>query len=77
MVRYLLEEGADMDLLPVDDDGTQVKESLIEIAASCGHLDTMNLLIQATMFRDKAAEQQQQQQLEDAGTGGAEEVTPC
>lgn len=61
VVRYLLEEGADMDLLPFDDDGTQIEESLVEIAASRGHLDTMNLLIQATMLRDKAAEQLQQQ----------------
>lgn len=73
VVRYLLEEGADMDLLPFDDDGTQVEESLIETAASAGHLDTMNLLIQATMFRDKAAAEQQQQ-LGDAGTGEVEEA---
>lgn len=26
--------------------------SLVELAAQCGHLDTMNLLIQAKVFKD-------------------------
>lgn len=58
VVRFLLEEGADMDLLPYEDDGkTMSKRSLIEMAASLGHLDIMRLLIQARMFKDKAEQE--------------------
>lgn len=68
VVRLLLEQGADMDLLPGDEDGAP-QSSLIEIAASSGHLDTMNLLIQAKMFKDQAQEQQQKQQLQEQHPG--------
>lgn len=62
VVRFLLEEGADMDLLPFAEDGkTPTTRSLIEMAASYGHVDIMRLLIQANMFKYKA-----EQQTEDA-----------
>ncbi|CAN0369929.1 unnamed protein product, partial [Ectocarpus sp. 12 AP-2014] len=51
VVRFLLEEGADMDMMPNEDDGTPSKSSMIEYAAFAGSLDSMNLLIQAKMFR--------------------------
>lgn len=71
VVRYLLEKGADMDLLPFAEDGkTMSKTSLIEMAASHGYMDVMRLLIQAKMFKDKA-----EQQAEDANNAkGAEET---
>lgn len=73
MVRFLLEEGADMDLLPYTEDGKMLtKRSLIEMAASLGQLDIMRLLIQAKMFKDKA-----EQQAEDASAKGAEETARC
>lgn len=54
VARYLLEEGADMDLLPNEDDGRPCQESLIEIAAMLGNVDILNLLIQAKKFKDRA-----------------------
>lgn len=73
VVRFLLEEGADMDLLPYTEDGkAATTRSLIEMAAWHGHLDIMRLLIQAKMFKDKA-----EQQREDANAKGAEEVALC
>lgn len=55
--RFLLERGADMDLLPsssLEACGGKplTSTSLVELAAQCGHLDTMNLLIQAKVFKD-------------------------
>ncbi|CAN0274700.1 unnamed protein product, partial [Ectocarpus fasciculatus] len=44
VVRFLLEEGADMNMMPNEEDGTPSKSSLIEFAASAGSLDSMNLL---------------------------------
>ncbi|CAB1120822.1 unnamed protein product [Ectocarpus sp. CCAP 1310/34] len=68
VVRFLLEEGADMDMMPNEDDGTLSKSSMIEYAAFAGSLDSMNLLIQAKMFKDEAEEKQRK---EKAGTAGA------
>ncbi|CAN0186496.1 unnamed protein product [Ectocarpus sp. 12 AP-2014] len=55
--RFLLERGANMDLLPssfLEAGGGKPLNatSLVELAAQCGHLDTMNLLIQAKVFKD-------------------------
>ncbi len=52
-----------MDLLPPSEerlaDGMASKAtSLIEMAAQLGHLDVMNLLIQAKIFKDRAEEEQ-------------------
>lgn len=70
MVRFLLEEGADMDLLPYAEDGkTATNKSLIEMAAGLGHLDIMRLLMQAKMFKDKA-----EQLAEEPSAKGAEEA---
>lgn len=63
VVRFLLELGADMDLLPSSfssegharDGNAPISMSLIEMAAQLGHLESMNLLIQAKMFKDQAA----------------------
>lgn len=57
-----------MDMMPNEDDGTPSKSSLIEYAAFAGSLDSMNLLIQAKMFREEAEEKQRK---EKAGTAGA------
>eukprot|EP00752_Nemacystus_decipiens_P005271 g4781.t1 len=67
VVRFLLEEGADMDLLPCAEEGK--KRSLIELAAALGHVDIMRLLIQAKIFKDRA-----EQQAEDANAKRAEEA---
>lgn len=76
VVRFLLEEGADMDLLPCEDGKTPVKTSLIEMAAMGGHLDVMNLLIQAKMFKDRA-EREALQKVEGADVEGAGKDAPC
>eukprot|EP00752_Nemacystus_decipiens_P005272 g4782.t1 len=61
--RFLLELGADMDILPFYDDKSRAgkrlpPESLIEMAAKLGHLDAMKLLIQAKMLKDQAEEEE-------------------
>lgn len=72
VVRLLLEEGADMDLLPYGEDGNKPsKKSLIELAAGIGKVEIMRLLIQAKMFKDKA-----EQLAEDAKAKGAEAAAP-
>lgn len=76
VVRYLLEEGADMDLVPWEDGKTPGKKSLIAIAAVWGHLDVMNLLIQAKMFKEKA-EQTAEQEVEGAKAYEAGKDAPC
>ena len=65
--RFLLELGADMDLLPVYDEKSRARKrlppkSLIEIAARSGHLDTMKLLMQAKMLKDQAEEEEEEEQ---------------
>lgn len=69
VVRFLLEEGADMDLLPCLEDERKSPNSLIEFAAGLGKVEIMRLLIQAKMFKDQA-----EQQAEDANAKGAEEA---
>lgn len=64
--RFLLELGADMDLLPSRHDEKKARDgkrqpvatSLVEMAAQCGHLDVMNLLVQAKMFKDQAGKEE-------------------
>ncbi|CAM9968074.1 unnamed protein product [Scytosiphon promiscuus] len=60
--RLLLELGADMDLLSRPSRGPRARAgdtaramSLVETAAQFGHLDTMNLLIQAKILKDTSA----------------------
>lgn len=48
---------------------TVAATSLIELAARLGHLDTMNLLTQAKMFKDKAEEEEKGE--EKGGQGAA------
>eukprot|EP00903_Cladosiphon_okamuranus_P009088 g8687.t2 len=73
VVRFLLEEGADMELLPYTEDGkTATSKSLIEMAAGYGRLDIMRLLIQAKMFKDKA-----EQLEEDTGAKWPKEAALC
>lgn len=51
-VRFLLEEGADMDLLPFEDDGITLRaKSLIHLAMAEGHGDIIPLLLQARQFK--------------------------
>ncbi len=65
-----------MDLLPWEDGKTPGKKSLIAIAAQGGHLDVMNLLIQAKIFKDKA-EQAAEQETEGAKADGAGKGASC
>eukprot|EP00752_Nemacystus_decipiens_P005269 g4779.t1 len=74
--RFLLELGADMDLLPYSskrhagDGSTPVAASLIEMAARLGHLDAMKLLIQAKMLKDQAEQTRERAVTVAAGNGG-------
>ncbi|CAM9682306.1 unnamed protein product [Laminaria digitata] len=54
-VRFLLEEGADMDLLPFEADGfTPRAQSLVHVAISDGNVDIARLLLQARRFKEEA-----------------------
>ena len=54
-VRFLLEEGADMDLLPFEEDGiTPATRSLIHLAMVEGHGDVISLLLQARKFKEES-----------------------
>lgn len=56
LVRFLLEEGADMNKIPFEEDGTTpASASLIHTAACAGHGDVISLLLQAKIFKEKAA----------------------
>lgn len=61
--RFLLERGADMSQVPPSEEqagngNTLIATSLIELAAQLGHLDVMNLLIQAKMLKDNVVEEE-------------------
>ena len=52
-VRFLLEEGADMDLLPFEADGfTPRAQSLVHVAINEGHVDVARLLLQARKLKE-------------------------
>lgn len=54
-VRFLLEEGADMDLLPFEADGFTLRaQSLVHIAINEGHVDSARLLLQARRLKEEA-----------------------
>lgn len=54
-VRFLLEEGADMEALPFEDNGsTPLAHTLIHLAASIGHGEIISLLMQAKHFKEDA-----------------------
>lgn len=54
-VRFLLEEGADMDLLPFETDGSTPRvKSLIHLAISEGHVDATRLLLHAKRFKEQS-----------------------
>lgn len=55
VVRFLLEEGADMDLLPFEADGfTPSAKSLVHVAISEGHVDITRLLLHARRLKEEA-----------------------
>lgn len=54
-VRLLLEEGADMEAVPLEENGsTPIAPSLIHLAAYLGHGDVISLLLQARSFLENA-----------------------
>ena len=50
-VRFLLEEGADMEAVPLSEDNTPMAPTLIHLAAALGHADIILLLLQALNFK--------------------------
>lgn len=53
VVRVLLEEGADMEALPLGEQGDSPEmPTLIHIAASLGHGDIVSLLLQAMLLKE-------------------------
>lgn len=53
VVRFLLEEGADMDRVPFSADEKPMSSSLIHLAAEYGHGDVVALLLQARSFKER------------------------